>query len=729
MRLRGLLLLAGLVVLGLPAGASAAGSCPNEGLREAQSATFLPDCRAYEMVSPPEKNGNDIALDPWRTRSSRDGDAATYASPGAFADPLGTGFAVEYVSQRGPEGWSTHTLTPPQSVKLFHPGGPPLETFYTGELSENLNEGVLNASDPVTTGAPNVEKVTNLYLRNDILSGPPGHYQLLSNSPEPLTFEGKERKLAFAAASSDFSHILFESVNNLTANASGSEPKLYEWEDGALKLAGILPDGEPASTSTAGLGVLEQAYATNAISTDGKRVFFEAGAPAERNLYLREGGTTVQVNASERSTPDPAGPQPASFWAATPDGSKVFFTTSEELTDEDTVENSLDVYRYDLDAPVGHRLTLISQDHEPNDRPQENRARGFAVLGVSDDGSYVYFSAANELLSGQPKDPELVGLSGSGNRLLYVWHDGILRFISGIATSDEGNSIGEAFVTNNSSLKGGRASRVTKDGNVLAFSTQSRFTAGLVGYDNRPADPATARCNPASNGLCDELYVYRYDTNKLACASCDPSGARPLGQAGFTFTMPLAGEGEGSSQHLTRPLTEDGSRLFFSALDPLVPQDGNGRYDAYEYDTNTGQHHLLSTGQSGTDSYFAEASPDGHDVFVLTGQPLVGADDDSNIDLYDARIDGGIAAQNARPVAGCAGEECHPASSIPAFGIPASVGFGGAGNLVPPASKPAAKAKTKHPAKKHRKKRVKRHRPKGRGARSSHAHTTAGRSR
>ena len=42
------------------AAAGQADSCPNAAIRAAQGSSFLPECRAYEQVSPVEKNGNDI---------------------------------------------------------------------------------------------------------------------------------------------------------------------------------------------------------------------------------------------------------------------------------------------------------------------------------------------------------------------------------------------------------------------------------------------------------------------------------------------------------------------------------------------------------------------------------------------------------------------------------------------------------------------------------------------
>ena len=113
---------------------------------------------------------------------------------------------------------------------------------------------------------------------------------------------------------------------------------------------------------------------------------------------------------------------------------------------------------------------------------------------------------------------------------------------------------------------------------------------------------------------------------------------------------------------MTRNLSEDGSRVFFQTQEALVPQDKNGQTDVYEWEregagscehasasfsaSNGGCLYLISTGESDKPSYFGDASANGSNVFFFTRQSLVGQDRDENYDIYDARIDGGIAAQN-----------------------------------------------------------------------------------
>jgi hypothetical protein len=726
-------------------------ACPNALLRGVQSSSFLPDCRAYEMVSPASKNGGNIAADGTFTQSSLSGDAIKYYSTAAFGDAQGIEQrGAEYVSQRGEDGWTTHGINPVQSSTSLGSTDNGSQYQY---VSPDLSKGVYFALTPVTPGHPDVERVANLYLRNDILSGPPGNYELISDCPvcsstplpaRALSAQGDE--IAFAGASADLGHIFFESTSKLTPEAAATNPelpKLYEWDHGAVRLAGILPGGEPAEGSVAGAGagggtnLGEGGWTEDAISSDGTRVVFTGGegfhggglgAPYEGNLYMRiNGAETVQLNTSERSVPDPNGAQPARFWAATSDDSRVFFTTKELLTD-DSPENAENLYMYNVAAPVGHRLTLISVDREPGGIDGNGIFQSVAVTGISAEGSYVYFTDSKILVPGQPP---FVGLSGA----LFVWHEGSVRYVASHEPLDPGTTWGEAGRINNTNF------RVDPSGLQAVFTSDYVPTAKGVGYENEPS--ASGECEQNGGAACDEVYVYDYTTNKLVCASCDPTGAAPLGNSGFTAAHDIdsafgfATSAYSRTQYINNALSEDGRYVFFDTADALVPRDTNHRRDVYEYDTATGQVHLISSGTCACDSFFVDASPDGKNVFFVTQQQLVRADVDTNADLYDARVDGGIEAQNSAPPAPCEGDDCQgPASGAEAFAPPSSATFVGPGNTSSPAVQPTKvkqkstkakrKVKSKRRKAKHRKVGHRKVRKSSRSARRAAAHTKRG---
>jgi hypothetical protein len=135
---------------------------------------------------------------------------------------------------------------------------------------------------------------------------------------------------------------------------------------------------------------------------------------------------------------------------------------------------------------------------------------------------------------------------------------------------------------------------------------------------------------------------------------------------------------------LTNVISEDGRRVFFQTREPLLPADTNGRVDVYEWED--GRLYLISSGQSSSDSYLGDASPSGNDVFLVTRQSLVGQDIDANVDMYDVRVGGGLPSQFPRAAPPpCVGDVCYdPSPQTPSTTMPASAIFSGVGNLAPP---------------------------------------------
>jgi hypothetical protein len=137
--------------------------------------------------------------------------------------------------------------------------------------------------------------------------------------------------------------------------------------------------------------------------------------------------------------------------------------------------------------------------------------------------------------------------------------------------------------------------------------------------------------------------------------------------------------GVGGTKYLSRALSADGRYVFFSTIEPLLPRDTNGRIDAYEYDTQTAQLHLLSSGTSPQDSWFVEADQSGHNAFIVTRQALAGSDTDTSYDLYDVRLGGGFPAPPPPHVI-CQSETCQGSLTAPPAAAPLSSGVEGPPN-------------------------------------------------
>ena len=105
-----------------------------------------------------------------------------------------------------------------------------------------------------------------------------------------------------------------------------------------------------------------------------------------------------------------------------------------------------------------------------------------------------------------------------------------------------------------------------------------------------------------------------------------------LGLFGIAVPSALAASYAGASS--------DGSRVFFTTTEKLVPGDvDGGRADVYQ--RAAGKTSLIST-RSGAlsdngifNAVYAGATPDGQHVFFTTGERLVPADTDNSVDVYD----------------------------------------------------------------------------------------------
>jgi hypothetical protein len=677
----------------LGAGAPAAnGACPNETSREQQHATFLADCRAYELVSPPEKNGEGVATGSIFTWAAADGSASTFRSLAPFGDAVGTGITVQYMAERstdpepGNSGWATHAITPAQEpMNAAWLTGPLYEPSYM-TLSGDLSRGILMARG--VTGDPYVSKVINLFTRTDLLSAGSGTYTLMTacalceatSTPLPgLENLGSGYGTPWlAGATPDMSHVLFESTlklasgSNASATVNGAVPNVYESDHGVTRLVSLVPttgsectDPEcvaPSGGAEPGKGETDKEHIRNvhAFSADGTRAVFASVVPSGdklcsgkatgdcEQLYMRELGTepakTIQLNAPERVAPE--APRPATFETANGDLSRVFFRSGEQLTE--TPGSGL--YMYDLNAPEGHRLSLIGPT-------------GDAVLGVSEDGHYVYFTAETQLVAGEPAMPDHEA------RGVYLWYDGpgapeggVLRYVGELRRGSEGRRLEE--------------SRVSSDGRYLLFSSVSG--QGLLShYDGTDYDQE--KDCPGIGANCNELYLYDSLTNRLVCASCQPDGAPAVHEATIRSEHEEDGASIQFATHENHALSEDGRYVFFSTPEPLVPQDTNGVYDAYEYDTTTGEVRLLSDGENPAPAFFEDASTNGSNAFVVTRARLVGWDFDASYDLYDVRAGGGF-PEPPQPPPSCQGDACQPAPVVVIDSTPGTLTFTGPGN-------------------------------------------------
>jgi hypothetical protein len=698
------------MALALPAGAGAYATI--EAPPIFSSAPGLPDGRVYELVSPPFKNGNEAGAttNAFITGAAQrygyaapDGNSVLFEGTGPMGESPSPD-SVLFVAQRSSSGWNTRALAP-----AAHQDGEPVGTLraQAGYLdpSQDLSHAMVLAGGYTLASEPSgpCEGKQQLYLTgSDPFVAATWLEQPAIDDPIESCESYKESG-APVGGTPDFSTVYFTYPGTLlpedasrapyahyTGSADGFEAwGFYEYHEGALREAGVLPDGEVdefgAVPAASGHG---KALAGNEVSADGSRAFFVSPDPGacegqmggQNNctlhppeLYVRENGEkTVLVSQSqlpgEVGEPAPGGPlrmpnptrnvgpqDDGSYVFASPDGSQAFFQSEDQLTSDapEGPPGDTSAKTYDFDVNTG-ALTYLPG------------VVGQIVVAASDGSSLAFVRPE---MGGAPAELDLWSAGPNGGS------------VTQITQLPESGSVSEA--------------RMSSDGSVLVFETSSDLSGAF------------------NNG--ETLQVYRYDVpaNTLGCVSCAPPGVQS-GAASMSSLQPAETYEKRTATIQgvvdSRGISSDGDRIFFDTSAPLVPQDTDtnapevevkegeferqGR-DVYEWEN--GVVYLISGGKSPRNSLLLDNSENGGDIFFATTEGLVPGDTDGGYDVYDARVPHPGDNPPAAAVR-CEGSVCQGPPNVPSpLTAPASATFSGLGNPAPEVtpSPPPTKTTTK----------------------------------
>jgi hypothetical protein len=668
----------------------------------------LSDARVWEMVSPPNKHGALLfGSASGHIQAAGDGNGLVYRSGGPIdVDPEGNRIAeaASYLATRGASGWGSVDLTPPndRTVPLAL-GYQDVYKFFNIDLSEALLEPRSGAplSPEASERAPYWRQNTEPPLYRPLVTGKEG----FANVAQGVEFGNEDilnetrSAVEIQGSTPDLDHVLLRTAVSLAPGAPA--PSLYKWSDGDLLPVSVLPETEGGDMVTAVFAGSGPRSVRNAISEDGSRVFWTGLSSG--NLYLRDfqAEESVRINLVQPGASG-AGDSNPIFQGASTDGTVVFFTDSQQLT-EDASPGDRDLYRCVI--PAGAPLSGCSS-LENISAPLAGSGESADVQGIvsamSDDGSRAYFVAKGALATG----------ATSGEPNLYLWQEGEdVRFIATLAADDQPNwGITPSAVGNASAL----SAAASPTGRYFAFMSKQRLT----GADNFDA---------ATGEQVERVFLYDAETEALECISCNPTGAAPEGRTiGESLIDPRSlwqGErveavlpeptllaNQGLSIYRPRAVLDNG-RVFFNASDSLVPGDSNAQWDVYQYE-NTGVGDcdassgnaavsrsgegcvsLLSSGTAKREAVFLDASISGDDVFFLTTARLSVHDKDDERDVYDARVGGKLAVLEPSPE--CLGSTCRPLVPQGVDPAPSSATFNGAGNVRNVKKCPKGKRKVK----------------------------------
>jgi hypothetical protein len=757
------------------AGDANTAACPSSTESSPGFRNYLPDCRAYELATPPYKEGAVLVTDPGAI--SADGEHVIAGVAGSFAGEdnqwlqfnQNKDIAV-YELSRGQSGWQATALTPPATrfpYSSIRAAGP---------------------SDQLATTLWGATTSTLLYTEDLYLREPDGSFVRVGPGAGPEVagqeLNGSGNQLQFVGGSNDLSRMVFaidaeeqkggHSVlwpGDRTVKIGGHD-SLYEYvgtgnaaptlvgvSDGKTVVNGAtLAAGAQISRCSTELGAVgSEGSKYNAVSADGTTVFFTArssmsecsvgpGEPPVDEIYARVGESTT-VKISEPTKADCAACQTSStetelkkafFEGASQDGTKVFFLTAQELLPG---QKGMNLYEYDFNGPEHGRIQLVSGGSS------EPAVQG--VVRVSQDGSHVYFVAKGVLTAGknaEGKEPE----AEADNLYVYEPDPGKagtshVVFVAKLLTKTEETKLEGEEETERHLV----SERAEQAGYSAFYDALSRGESGEEAFHAYEA--AFSRTEQALKGtlgpsgtLEEDRSVWKAEDNRPAQATPDgrfllfPSSADLT--ADDTSSVPQLFEYDAQAEHLTRvsigqggtynndgntrafhdapqipvqqfnvtdrpteagfhlALSPDGSTVLFTSAAELAPGAVSAQPSVFEY--REGGVYLISDGRDASVTgegpsvqlygLAAGTEPQVRDAFFATADPLVPQNGETQVALYDARMDGGFPAPALAP--GCLGETCRGATGpAPQLAGAGSATQAGGDNAVPP---PVPKAKS-----------------------------------
>ena len=673
----------------------------------------LVDNRVWEMVSPPDKHGAKlVGGGETHLQASIDGNGLAFQSNlSTKTDPDGNRIPESSMSlaRRAEDGsWHSDDITPPNDRVMGVADGNGTEyKLFSSDLARALveprSDGPLSPQSSERT--PYLRENTDPFVYTPLVTGK----EPFANVPTSIKFGGESAVpgVVTVGASANFQHFALKSEVPLVEGAAVFGPSIYEWSEGRIMPVSVLPASQGGAVVQAQLVGSGRISVRGAISEDGSRVFWSAGGPSALSaLYVRDTEDEESARLDLVAGGDGSGTERPVFQGASADGGVVFFTDSQHLTG-DASSKGLDLYRCVLPTgSVTSGCATLANISAPTESAESAEVQGVAAA-VTEDGEAIYF-VARGVLDEAPNEFGDNAVSGTPN--LYLWRQGKgARFIATLSGEDETNWGGtvEPAVAD-------LAAAASPSGRYLVFMSQR----SLTGYDNRDA---------TTGQPVQELFRYDALTDETECISCNPTGARPLGVippgvdslvnptglwkgqlAAATLPLPVSIALKGVSLYRPRAVLDNG-RVFFNAVDPLVPADSNGQWDVYQHEptgvgnclvssggastsrSTGGCVSLLSSGAGEKEAAFFDASETGNDAFLFTPARLSVLDEDAEIDIYDARVGGVEATLSANPE--CLGEACQPLAEAPNDPTPASAAFHGPGNLRPTARKHCPKGK------------------------------------
>jgi hypothetical protein len=505
-----------------------------------------------------------------------------------------------------------------------------------------------------------------------------------------------EKFVGHTDASADMTHFIFTSnIPFAPGGLAGSSPP-----------GQAFPGGNPGSmydnnTVTGEISIISLNASGAAIpawpvetSENGSHILMTVGGAKQNGTWAKTSGPgELFLRVNDALTYDIASGHKVQYVDMTTDGTKIYFTSSEDLTpDASDTDTSKDLYMWSETSSSSNHITLVSRGNDGISGNTDSCSASWTTkcgVGIITFSGLTTVESQYELqytdqLGGAGGAAQYENIIAPGNGNIYFLSPEQLDGDFGVPGAENLYDYRNGELQFVTALTPGSPSCVYNQG-TPACSRTAVARMEITANDEHMAFLTSSQVTDYDNAGHSEIYLYTPATGDLRCTSCLPSGEPP--------TVDV------TASHDGRFLAE-GGRTFFNTTEPLVLQDTNQGIDVYEY--VDGRPQLITSGTAPGNNSFGlttifsvigliGVSADGTDVYFSTTDSLVGQDrNGDNVKIYDARTGGGFPF--VAPPPGCAAaDECHGASSSAPSGLPIGARADvGAGNT-PSARKPQSK--------------------------------------
>lgn len=566
--------------------------------------SLLPDCRAYELVTPPDTGGHAplgliTGTFPSRQVSPAGDKVPFHVEGGALPGFGGVGGLLgdNYLATRTDTGWSTAYTGP------------------TGTEAVDVDPGSTSPDQGYMFWVGAGGDSSALAKHTSYVRYPDGHSELVGQG----SLGRIDPEATGQLISEGGGHIVFTTFNSTAppvqlepAAAPDGTAAVYDrTADGITHVVSMKPGEVPFAAG-------ENAHIMG-FSLDGVGIAFEVG----NTLYLRYNDEkTFRIGEA------------VDFAGVAEGGGRIFYVEGGNLEAFD----------------VGEERTI------------DFATTGDAVpVTVSADGSTAYFVSETAIVGAGANpagaEPE------AGGQNLYRSKEGQIAFVGTVTDRDvEGVGGQEARVDGlglwvsalNQEIRNGVLgvvpARTTPDGGVLLFKSRAQLTsydpagsAEVYRYDAAAEELQCLSCNPTGAQASSDatLQSETREGAKLFSGLAWPENLRNDGRRAFFESSEalVAGDVDGRNDVYEWEAQGVGS----------CTRPGGCIY-------------LISSPHSSRGEYLWAVSRSGDDVFFVSSSLLVGADTDQTPSIYDARVGGGFAEESEGV---CEGEGCRPQLSPP----------------------------------------------------------------